>query len=138
MEEFDLKRFAKLANAKKVYIIIIMIISIIIGIFYSFVFLTPKYKSKTTLLLAQINENNDNKDKVKQSEITDLSMTSTLLDPYISIAKSDKVLNKVIEELNINMTPEGLRGIITVAEENTAMLSITVVSEDARIGCKTS
>lgn len=136
MEEFDLKRFAKLAMAKKVFIIVIMIISIVAGLFYSYVFVTPKYKSTTSLLLAQINEEKVNENTVKQSEITDLSMTSTLLEPYISIIKSDKVLEKVIDNLKINLTEKQLRNILTVSEENTAMLSITVVSENAEFAAK--
>ena len=136
MEEFDLKRFAKLAMAKKVFIIIIMIISIVAGLFYSFVFVTPKYKSRTTLLLAQINEEKINENTVKQSDITDLSMTSTLLEPYISIIESDKVLEKVISNLNVNMDVSRLKKMLSVTEENKAMLAITVVSENAEFAAK--
>ena len=136
MEEFDLKRFAKLALQKKVYIIVIMIIAIVIGIFYSFFIVVPKYKSTTTLLLAQINETKLDQNTIKQSEITDLSMTSTLLEPYISIIKSNKVLSKVIENLKINMTEDDVRRILTVSEENTAMLEVTIISEDADFSAK--
>lgn len=136
MEEFDLKRFAKLAMAKKVFIIVIMIIAIVCGVFYSYFFVTPKYKSTTTLLLAQINEEKINQNTVKQSEITDLSMTSTLLEPYISIIKSDKVLEKVIDNLKVDLTAKKLRNMLTVSEENTAMLSITVVSENAEFAAR--
>lgn len=137
MEEFDLKRFAKLAMAKKVYIVIIMIIAFVVGLFYSYVLVTPKYKSRTTLLLAQINQEKVNENTiVKQSEITDLSMTSTLLEPYISIIKSDKVIEKVIKNLKLDITVDGLKKIMTVTEENTAMLAIQVVSEDAEFAAK--
>ena len=136
MEEFDLKRFAKLAMAKKVYIIIIMIIAISVGLFYSYFLVTPKYKSRTTLLLAQINEEKIYENTVKQSEITDLSMTSTLLEPYISIIESEKVIEKVINNLNVNMTYDQMKRMVSVAEENTAMLSISVVSNDAEFAAK--
>ena len=136
MEEIDLKKFAKIAMAKKVYIIIIMIISITIGVIYSYSYITPKYKSTTTLLLAQINENKLDQNTLKQSEITDLSMTSTLLEPYISIIKSKKVLKKVIKNLDLDMTDEELNSILTVSEENTAMLAVSVVSENAEFAAK--
>lgn len=137
MEEFDLKRFAKLAMAKKVYIVIIMIIAFVAGLFYSYVMVTPKYKSRTTLLLAQINDEKVNENTVvKQSEITDLSMTSTLLEPYISIIESDKVVEKVIKNLKIDMTVDQLKKMMTVTEENTAMLAIQVVSENAEFAAK--
>lgn len=136
MEEFDLKRFAKLAMAKKVFIIVIMIVAIVAGLFYSYILVVPKYKSRTTLLLAQINEEKMNQNTVKQSEITDLSMTSILLEPYISLIESNKVVKKVIDNLNVDMTEDELKNMLTVSEENTAMLSITVVSENAEFAAK--
>ena len=136
VEEFDLKRFAKLAMAKKVYIIVIMILTIIVGCLYSFIWLTPKYKSTTTLLLAQINEEKLNENTVKQSEITDLSMTSTLLEPYISIITSNKVLKNVITNLKLDFTEDELKKMLSVTEENTAMLAISVVHENAEFAEK--
>lgn len=136
MEEIDLKRFAKLAMAKKVYIIIIMVLAVAAGLIYSYKFVTPKYKSKTTLLLAQINEDKINQNTLKQSEITDLSMTSTLLEPYISIIESNKVAKKVINNLNLDMTEDQLKKMLSVSEENTAMVAITVISEDAEFAAK--
>jgi capsular exopolysaccharide synthesis family protein len=129
MEEFDLRRFAKLAWAKKIYIILIMIISITVGYFYSYVCVIPKYRSTTTLLLAQISDEQDD-NTVKQSEITDLSMTSTLLEPYISLIESKKVLEKVISNLELDMTYSQMLSMLNVSEENTAMLSISVSSEN--------
>lgn len=136
MEEFDLKKFAKLAMAKKVFIIVILILAIMVGLFYSYVLVMPKYKSTTTILLAQINEDKIDQNTVKQSEITDFSMTSTLLEPYISLIESDRVLAKVISNLNIDMNEDQVRNMLTVTEENTAMLAITVVSENAEFAAK--
>jgi capsular exopolysaccharide synthesis family protein len=136
MEEFDLRRFAKLAWAKKVYIILIMIVSISVGCFYSYVCVIPKYKSTTTLLLAQISEEEDANTTVKQSDITDLSMTSTLLEPYISLIESKKVLENVISNLGLNMSYAEILGMLNVSEVNTAMLSISVSSENAGLAEK--
>lgn len=135
MEEFDLKRFAKLAWAKKVFIILIMIMSIAIGCFYSYVCVIPKYQSRTTLLIAQISDE-DVENVVKQSEITDLSMTSTLLEPYISIIESKNVSKNVISNLELNMTEAELERMVTVTEENAAMLAITVSNENAELAEK--
>lgn len=131
VEEFDLKRFAKLAMAKKFFIIFIMIICISVGVFYSYICVTPKYKSTTTLLLAQINEEKTEQNTVKQSEITDLSMTSILLEPYISLIESNKVLKNVITNLNLDITEDELRAMLSVTEENTAMLAISVFHQNA-------
>ena len=52
MEEIDLKEFVMLFWNRKVSIILITIIFMLIGIIYSVGFVTPKYTSSTTLLLA--------------------------------------------------------------------------------------
>lgn len=135
MEEINLKRVAKLAWAKKIYIVLIMIISMVAGYFYSYTYVVPKYQSKTTLLLAKISDEL-NENTVKQSDIADFSMTSTLLQPYISLIESNKVLKEVINNLGLDMTEEELGSMLTVAEENSAMLSITVSSEDAEFAEK--
>ena len=135
MEEFDLKRFAKLAWAKKIFIILIMIMAIGIGCFYSYVCVIPKYQSRTTLLIAQISDE-QNENVVKQSEITDLSMTSTLLEPYISIIESKNVSKSVISNLELDITEAQLASMLTVTEENAAMLAITVSNENAELAEK--
>lgn len=132
MEEINLKRVAKLAWAKKIYIVLIMIISMVAGYFYSYKYVVPEYQSKTTLLLAKISDEL-NENTVKQSDIADFSMTSTLLQPYISLIESNKVLKEVINNLSLDMTEEELGKMLTVAEENSAMLSITISNEDAEL-----
>lgn len=130
MEEIDLKRFAKLAWAKKFYIILILIIAIVAGYFYSYMYVVPKYQSRTTLLLAKINEElNDN--TVKQSDVADFSMTSILLEPYISLIESKTVLKQVISNLDLKITEDELTKMLTVKEENAAMLAIIVSNESA-------
>lgn len=91
-------------------------------------YVIPKYQAKTTLLLAQISEE-ASENIVAQSDVADFSMTSTLLKPYISIIESKKVLNKVISNLGLKMSEDTLRSMLTVTEENTAMLGVSVSSE---------
>ena len=100
MEEIDLKRFAKLAWAKKFYIALILIIAIGVGYFYSYMYVVPKYQSRTTLLLAKINEEL-NENTVKQSDVADFSMTSILLEPYISLIESKTVLKQEIGRAHV-------------------------------------
>ncbi|MFG6319999.1 MAG: polysaccharide biosynthesis tyrosine autokinase [Clostridia bacterium] len=130
MEEIDLKRFAKLAWAKKFYIALILIIAIGVGYFYSYMYVVPKYQSRTTLLLAKINEEL-NENTVKQSDVADFSMTSILLEPYISLIESKTVLKQVIANLDLKITEDELGEMLTVKEENAAMLAIIVSNESA-------
>ena len=104
MEEFDLKKFAKLAWAKKVFIILIMIVSLGAGYFYSYTCVIPKYRSTTSFLLAQLaDEKNED-----GNTVADLSMTSTLIQPYISLLGSKRVVNKVIDNLGLNVSYSAL------------------------------
>lgn len=134
MEEFDLRRFAKLALIKKFFLMAIMISCIGVGIFYSYYCVVPKYKSTTTILLAQTNETKtttDDDGNTVEEEVADLSMTNTLLEPYISLVTSKKVISNVITNLDLDMTVAEVQAMLSVAEENTAMISITAISEDA-------
>ena len=51
MEELDLKELLQIFWEKKLQIILITAIFMAIGVIYTIAFVTPKYESKTTLLL---------------------------------------------------------------------------------------
>ncbi len=53
MEELDLKELFFMFWNKKLEIYIITIIALIVGVLYSYFYLTPVYKASTTLILAQ-------------------------------------------------------------------------------------
>ena len=52
MEELDLKEIFNMFWTRKVHIILIILIFIIIGILYSYLYVSPLYKAYTTILLA--------------------------------------------------------------------------------------
>lgn len=52
MEELDLKELFGIFWAKKVQIVLIILIFMVIGIIYTVGFTTPKYSAETTLILA--------------------------------------------------------------------------------------
>lgn len=129
MEEFDLKKFAKLAWAKKVFIILIMIVSLGAGYFYSYTCVIPKYRSTTSFLLAQLaDEKNED-----GNTVADLSMTSTLIQPYISLLGSKRVVNKVIDNLGLNVSYSAVKSMMGITQENQAMIVLTVSNENAEL-----
>ncbi len=129
MEEFDLKKFAKLAWAKKVFIILIMIVSLGAGYFYSYTCVIPKYRSTTSFLLAQLTDEK-NEDG---NTVADLSMTSTLIQPYISLLGSKRVVNKVIDNLGLNVSYSAVKSMMGITQENQAMIVLTVSNENAEL-----
>lgn len=129
MEEFDLKKFAKLAWAKKIFIILIMIVSLGVGYFYSYTCVIPKYRSTTSFLLAQLaDEKNED-----GNTVADLSMTSTLIQPYISLLGSKRVVNTVIENLGLNTSYSTVKSMMNITQENQAMIVLTVSNENAEL-----
>ena len=69
MEELDLKELFNMFWTRKVHVLLITLIFMVVGIIYSYVFVSPVYKSYTTLLLAT-SENTNQTDTITTSDIT--------------------------------------------------------------------
>ncbi len=129
MEEIDLKEFIMLFWNKKVSIILITIIFMFIGIIYSVGFVTPKYTSSTTLLLATSESANSKTNTITTSDIT---LNSKLVSTYSELVKSKNVTRQVISNLGINETEDELRDSITVSSvKDTELIKISVTDKNA-------
>lgn len=129
MEEVDLKEFIMLFWNKKVSIIFITIIFMFIGIIYSVGFITPKYTSSTTLLLATSESSNSKTNTITTSDIT---LNSKLVSTYSELVKSKNVTRQVISNLGIDETEDELRDSITVSSvKDTELIKISVTDKNA-------
>lgn len=129
MEEVDLKEFIMLFWNKKVSIILITIIFMFIGIIYSVGFITPKYTSSTTLLLATSESSNSKTNTITTSDIT---LNSKLVSTYSELVKSKNVTRQVISNLGIDETEDELRNSITVSSvKDTELIKISVTDKNA-------
>lgn len=129
MEEIDLKEFVMLFWDRKVSIILITIIFMLIGIIYSVGFVTPKYTSSTTLLLATSESSNSKTNTITTSDIT---LNSKLVSTYSELVKSKNVTRQVISNLGINETEDELRDNITVSSvKDTELIKISVTDKNA-------
>lgn len=129
MEEVDLKEFIMLFWNKKVSIILITIIFMFIGIIYSVGFITPKYTSSTTLLLATSESSNSKTNTITTSDIT---LNSKLVSTYSELVKSKNVTRQVISNLGIDETEDELRDSITVSSvKDTELIKISVTDKNA-------
>ena len=129
MEEIDLKEFAMLFWDRKVSIILITIIFMLIGIIYSVGFVTPKYTSSTTLLLATSESANSKTNTITTSDIT---LNSKLVSTYSELVKSKNVTRQVISNLGIDETEDELRNSITVSSvKDTELIKISVTDKNA-------
>lgn len=124
MEELDLKELFNMFWTRIAHIAIIVLIFVIIGVLYSFLFVTPEYKAYTTLLLATEN-NNTTTDTITQ---TDISLNNNLIATYAELIKSKSVLREVISNLDIDITEGKLESKISVSNvKSTQMIQIDVV-----------
>lgn len=133
MEEIDLKELF-LFFWKKLYIIIVVsILFVLVGVSYTLTFKTLLYRGETTLILVK-----DNSDGVN-SIITqnDIVLNQKLVSTYSQIIKSKRVLNEVIDELNLTITFEELSSRISVSSvDETEIIKISVLNEDPKLSTK--
>lgn len=129
MNEFGIKSLMNMYRRNKIVLIIICIISIVGGCVYAKKIKKPEYESKTQILFAKNIESEEETNNTQETQnmanttntsrknntteeqnITnntieedssriDLEFTETLIDTYIDLIKSDKVIDRVIERM---------------------------------------
>lgn len=130
MEELDLKELFGIFWAKKVHIILLILIFMVIGFIYSFIFLVPEYQSITQILLAK--SNTTTQDGTSQGMTTSqVTLNQQLVSTYSELVKSESVLTKVRDNLQIDKSIEDLRKNITVStKDDTEIIQIAVVDQE--------
>lgn len=129
MEELDLKQLVNIFWNKRLHVISIVLIFLIIGTVYTFLFVTPKYKSYTSLVLARSESTKENETDTSTITQTDITLNQKLVSTYSELVKSKNVLREVIKNLNINESEENLKDNITVsAVKDTELIQITVTN----------
>lgn len=88
------------------------------------VLIAPEYRSVTKIfVLSQENGN--------YLTSTDIQLSSYLTKDYAELIKSRTVAEEVIENLDLNMSPEGLLGMVSVqTKSDTRIVTIVVQNED--------
>lgn len=130
MENFDISRFFKVLANSKFYICLILLLFIAMGYFYTFYYVTPMYKSSATVVLVQ-NDGVELNQEISSITQSDITLNQNLLSTYTKIAKSNKVLEQVIKNLNLNISVQELSSLVSVQSvKNTEVFKITVSNKD--------
>lgn len=130
MENYEINRFFKVLSNCKLYIFFLLLLFLTMGYFYSFYYVTPMYKSSATVVLVQ----NSNIGKISSITQSDITLNQNLLSTYTKIAKSDKVLEQVIQNLNLNISVENLYKFVSVeAINNTEVFKISVINTNSSL-----
>ena len=127
-QEIDLREFFRSFWNKKGWIISITLLFAVIGAVYSMMFVTPKYTATTTLILAS------NSSESADTSITsgELTLNNSLVSTYRELAKSESVLNQVVENLRIrNVTSSVIKKNLDVSSvTGTQILKVSVTNEN--------
>ena len=134
-EEIDLKELFNIFWSKKLIIIWIALIFIGVGVYYTFNYTTPKYKSSTTLLLAQNYSVEGEDEQINEITQTDITLNQKLVSTYSKLVKSKTVIKQVLENLNMSeeLETELEKDIQVKALQDTQVIEITYSNEDAMI-----
>lgn len=155
MEELDLKELFELFWSKKLTIILLVVVFAIIGAVYSIFFVTPKYKSSTTLVLTKTESSNETSatgqtasaststtststEATDSITTTDITINSKLVATYSELIKSKTILREVLSNLGIKeLSEDSVRKNVTVsALKDTEVIEITVANENATYAAK--
>lgn len=136
MEEIQLSEIFNIIWNKKYHIIIIVLIFIAIGFLYETQFLKPMYSSSTTLVLVS-SQNKEKENKTNTMTATDVTMNSNLVSTYSKLLKSNSVLEKVIDNLYMEINIKELqKNIIVSSIKNTELIEVTVKNENPHSAAK--
>lgn len=127
-ETIKLQDLFKTLKKRLILIILTTIIAVTISGVISFLFLTPIYQSSTQILV------NQEKADITTFNSQDIQTNLQLINTYNVIIKSPAILDKVIEQLDLDTTPSALTNKITVKnEQDSQVVNITVQHANPRV-----
>lgn len=125
MEEINLSEVYSYFKTKILWILLAVVLIIALGNVFTLLTRTPLYQSNTTIVLV-----GENKSGYSQTES---QLNQNLIGTYSQIIKSRKVLNQVIENLDLKLTTTDLaQSITTSSVEDTEIIQITVNNPKAK------
>ena len=135
MEEIDLKELFDYLKGKIIWIIFAVFLAVIVGNVYTIVTRVPMYKTNVSLVL--VSEKNGDGNEVYNS--SEQQLNKNLVGTYSEIAKSKTVLNKVIKNLDLDISYTDLKNRIEVTSvENTEIINIYVSDKNPKMATITA
>ena len=131
MEEINIKDF--FSYLKHYILAFVIVIALAVGgvAVYDSMIKEPIYQSNTTVVIAKSDVTLEGS---SAATLNDINASQKLATTYSEIAKSELVLNQVIENLGLHATVKELNKSLTVKPlDDTSILSITVKDPNARL-----
>ncbi|MCM3744107.1 Wzz/FepE/Etk N-terminal domain-containing protein [Sporosarcina luteola] len=125
-ETISLQDLFRTLKKRIVLIISAVIVAMGIAAVISYFYLTPIYQASTQILV------NQQKFDQNQFNAQDIQTNLQLINTYNVIITSPAILSKVIENLDLDMTPAQLKGQFTVnSAQNSQVVNVTVQDTEA-------
>lgn len=126
--EVDVKKLLKVL-LKRIWIIVLC--AVLVGgavLVYTVNFVTPMYTAGVTMY---VNNKNGHSGAVNSG---DLAVALQLVKTYVNIIQSDNVLEKVIEETGLVLSPSQIKGMMTAsAIDETEMFRVQITSSNPQM-----
>lgn len=129
-ETIDLREIVLLLKKNLLGLIALTVLFAASGYLLSAFVMTPQYEASATMIV------NSREDAASQTNITSdqINSATKLVDTYSVILTSDTVLDKTIEDLDLDMDYEDLLGKVTVESVNsTQVMKISAQDEDPQL-----
>ena len=124
MEEINLRDLLIYFRKHLVLFFVMVVLCVSAGTAYTILVQKPEYKSRATIILSS--------DKSKTTVQNEITANKNLIETYTEVAKSHRVLDRVIRENNLTESFEALSTKINVSFlKNTEIISISVVDANA-------
>lgn len=128
MEELNLKELFDYLKERILIVIIIILAIILLGCVYSIFLKTPMYKSEGSVVL--VGESG-------ATTQTDINLGNNLVTTYSDIVTSRKIVEKVIDKLDLNYGYSALKNNIEVSsKKDTQIIRISVQDKDSKLAAK--
>ena len=128
MEEIDIKEFFKYLLKHLLLVILIPILLVGCVVLYDSSLKTPMYSTYSTLVLVASSSTDTTNSTLNNNDVT---LNQKLVATYRAFIKSKRVLEQVIDKLNLNMNVEQLSKHVKVeAITDTVIIKITVENAD--------
>ena len=129
MEEINIRDFFSYLRHYIIAFIIVITLAVVGVVIYDSSFKVPIYQAKATVVIAK-------SDSMEGSaaSLNDINASQKLATTYSEIAKSELVLNQVIDNLGLHTTVKDLsKNLVIKPIDDTSILSITVKDPSARL-----
>ncbi|WP_186576566.1 YveK family protein [Aquibacillus kalidii] len=127
-ETISLKEIFEVLKKRLLLIIILTVSAAAISAGYTFFLITPTYQASSQFIVSQ---NSQQQPEMQNVDINEIRSNIEIINTYNVIIKSNRILDQVVEELDLAISSAALSSKINVANaENSQVVTVTATDID--------